>query len=199
MENHILQLGFLASHNGTDMQAIVGAIEKRELNAQAEVVISNNSKSPALEFARQHEIPSYHISSKTHENPDQIICETLLSHGVELVIFSGYMKVIEKDSPLLTSYKGRIWNPHPADTQKYPLLWGDAVHEAVLKNHEEYTYPTIHIVESAVDKGPVLAQEKVKVEPDDTVLSLKNRVQAQEIELLVNLLINYKNDFWFSR
>lgn len=188
MERSPLRLGFLASHNGTDMQAIVGEIEAGRLNGKAEIVISNNSNSPALVFAREHNIPAFHISSKTSVNPDQKICETLLSHGVELVIFSGYMKVVDKNSPLLKEYKGRIWNPHPADTQKYPGLWGDSVHEAVLKSGDEYTFPTIHIVNGEVDGGPILAQGKVKVEPNDTVETLKPRVQEEEIRLFLELL-----------
>lgn len=187
MENS-LRLGFLASHNGTDMQAIVGEIEAGRLNAKACVVISNNSNSPALEFARLHNIDAKHISSKTDEKPDDAITQTLLSHGAELVIFSGYMKVVSKDSPLLQEFEGRIWNPHPADTEKYPGLWGDSVHEAVLKSGDEYTFPTIHIVNGTVDGGPILSQGKVKINPDETVESLRPRVQEEEIRLFLELL-----------
>lgn len=100
------------------MQAIVGEIELGYLNASAEVVISNNSKVRPLEFAREHNIPAYHISSKTDEDPEERITETLLSHGVELVICSGYMKIIDENSPLLAAYEGRIWNVHPAGQKK---------------------------------------------------------------------------------
>lgn len=193
MEKKPLSLGFLASHNGTDMQAIVNEIEAGRLNAEATVVISNNSSSPALEFAKQHtpEIPSYHISSKTHENPDEEITQVLLQHGVELVICAGYMKVIKPDSPLLQEFKGRIWNAHPADTNKYGGggMYGDRVHEAVLKSNDEYTYPTIHIITDKVDGGPILAQGEVKINrPEETVESLKPRVQAVESQLYIDLL-----------
>jgi phosphoribosylglycinamide formyltransferase-1 len=188
MEKPPLSLGFLASHNGTDMQAIVGEIEAGRLNAKAEIVISNNSESPALQFAREHNIDWKHISSKTHENPDEVITKTLLSHGVELVIFSGYMKVVNENSPLLQEFEGRIWNPHPADTVRYPAIWGDSVHEAVLSSGDKYTFPTIHIVNGTVDGGPILSQGKIKVESNDTVETLKPKVQKEEIRLFLDLL-----------
>jgi len=190
VERPPLSLGFLASHNGTDMQAIVGEIEAERLNATANAVISNNSKAYALTFASEHTIPYYHISSQTHENPDQAITDVLLSHGVELVIFSGYMKVVKENSPLLRTYKEKIWNPHPADPQQYGGvgMYGDKVHEAVLNAGVKYTLPTIHIVSGKVDGGPILAQGQVKIRPQETIGSLKPRVQQEEIRLFLGLL-----------
>ncbi len=188
MKKETLHIGFLASHNGTDMQAIVGEIEAGRLNVVASIVISNNSASPALQFAEDHNIEAKHISSKTDKDPDKTITEALLSKGVDLVIFSGYMKVLEKNSPLLKEFQGRIWNPHPADTKKYPGLWGDSVHEAVLKSGDEFTYPTIHIVTGEVDGGPILDQGKVKIKPNETIETLRPRVQKEEILLFLELL-----------
>lgn len=199
MEHSPLRLGFLASHNGTDMRAVVEEIRDINLNATAEVVISNNSTSPALAYAREKEIDAIHISSKTHANPDEAIVHALLSRGVELVIFSGYMKVLQEDSPILLAYPGKIWNPHPADTKKYPGLWGDSIHEKVLFSGDEYTFPTIHIVTGTVDGGPILAQGKIKVEPDDTVATLKPRVQKEEIRLFLDLLKSRSTQISFHK
>ncbi len=191
MELPPIRLGFLASHNGTDMRAIVRKIKAGDLIAKAEVVISNNSTAPALEFAHEHHIPGFHISSKTHENPDQEIVGTLLQHGVELVICAGYMKVIQPDSPLLKTFKGKLWNAHPADTKKYGGvgMYGERVHQAVLDSDDKYTYPTIHVITGKVDGGPILAQGKVEIDrPHETVETLKPKVQAIESQLYIDLL-----------
>ncbi|MFS8159461.1 MAG: formyltransferase family protein, partial [Candidatus Roizmanbacteria bacterium] len=117
MENPQLAIGFLASHNGTDAQAIVGQIEAGKLNARAGTLISNNSREGAALFAKDpiHNMNFHHVSSITHENPDAAMAEILLQEGVELVICSGFMKPI--GPILLATYPNNIWNPHPADTR----------------------------------------------------------------------------------
>ncbi len=189
-----MRLGFLASRNGTDMQAIIQEIEQGRLNATAEVIISNNSKSPALQFAQdpEHNIPSCHISSVTSPTPDLAIVQTLQKHGVNLLVLSGYMK------RLGVEVYGAIptLNVHPADTKKYggEGMYGDRVHEAVLASGDEFTYPTIHVVESDVmDEGRILAQGKVEVLPNDTVETLRPRVQTQEKVLYIGVLQDIKS------
>ena len=182
-----MRLGFLASRNGTDMQAIIQEIEQKHLNATAEVIISNNSNAPALQFARDHEIPSYHISSVTSPTPDLVIVQTLQKHGVSLLVLSGYMKRLGSE------VYGAIptLNVHPADTKKYggEGMFGDRVHEAVLASGDQFTYPTIHVVESDVmDEGRILAQGKVEVLPNDTVETLTPRVQEVEKVLYIGIL-----------
>lgn len=191
MEKSPFRVGFMASHNGTDFQAIVQNIEEGNLNITPAALITNNSKSEARKFAIEHKVPDYHVSTKTHEDPDSAIVSILLKNGVELVIFSGYMKILDKDSPLLKTYKEKIWNPHPADPKKYPGLWGDAVHEAVLKAGDEFTFPTIHLVDEGTDTGEILKQGKVPVLPNDTVDKLRSRVQKKEISLILSLLHEY--------
>jgi len=89
-----LRLGFLASHGGSNMQAIIDACKDGRLHAEPAVVISNNSESTALERARREGIPSYHLSGQTHPDPAQLdiaILRALEDHGVDLVILAVYM------------------------------------------------------------------------------------------------------------
>jgi len=115
-----LNLGFIASHNGTNMQAIIDACSQGRLDAVPCAVISNNSKSGALERARNEGIPYYHLSGKTHPDPrelDKAIIEAFLKHKVNLVILAGYMKKLGPHT--LTAYRNRILNIHPALLPKF--------------------------------------------------------------------------------
>jgi phosphoribosylglycinamide formyltransferase-1 len=186
-----LQLGFLASHGGSGMQAITQAIADRRLDAQARVVISNNSQSQALTFAREKGIPAYHLSEKTTQTAEKLdiaICETLLRHDVQLVILSGYMKKLGHET--LSAYKNRIINIHPSLLPKYggQSMFGTHVHEAVLAARDDKTGVTIHLVDEFYDHGRILDQCEVPVLPGDTVESLRARVLERETSFYVEVL-----------
>ena len=186
-----LNLGFLASHGGTTMQAVIDACESGALDATVRVVISNNSDSPALERARRHGIPAYHLSGKTHPDPDALdraILETLQRHGVAVLALGGYMR---KLGPLVLSrYRGRILNTHPSLLPKFggKAMYGNLVHEAVLAAGEEVTGATVHLVTEEYDTGPILSQIEVPVLSDDTPDTLARRVQAVERGHYVDVL-----------
>jgi folate-dependent phosphoribosylglycinamide formyltransferase PurN len=110
-----LHLGFLASHGGSNMQAIINACKEGRLDARPCVVISNNSESMALQRAKNEGIPAYHLSLQTHPDPavlDRAILEVLRRRGVDTVILAGYMKKLGPHT--LQAYRGRILNIHPA-------------------------------------------------------------------------------------
>lgn len=186
-----LRLGFLASHNGSNMQAIIDACKKGILKAKPVVVISNNSNSGAIERAKKEGLPYYHLSSFTHPDPvhlDKAILDVLKKHNVNLVILAGYMK---KLGPLvLNEYKNRVLNIHPALLPKYggEGMYGKRVHEAVLKAKEKVTGVTIHIVTEEYDKGPILNQVMVEVLENDTVETLAERVLKVEHETYVKTI-----------
>ena len=188
-----LLLGFLSSHGGSNMQAIIDACKDGRLHAEPAVVISNNSDSTALERARGEGIPSYHLSGKTHPDPAQLdmaILHTLQEHKVDLVILAGYMKLIGPQT--LERYRGRILNIHPALLPKFggKGLYGRAVHEAVLAAGERVTGVTIHLADERYDRGPIIAQCEVPVAEDDTPDSLSARVLEREHEFFVETLQN---------
>ena len=190
-EGGLLRLGILASHAGTTMQAIVDACLQGRLHADVRVVIGNNSRSGALARARTHGIATAHLSGVTHPNADDLdraIMETLDDHRVEVVALAGYMKRL---GPLvLSQYKGRLLNTHPALLPKYggQGMYGDKVHKAALAAGEEVSGATVHLVESDYDTGPVLSRTKVPVEERDTLETLRDRVQEAEREHYVEVL-----------
>ncbi len=186
-----LKLGFLASHNGSNMQAIIDAINSGKLYAKPVVLISNNSDSGAMERAKKEKIPCYHISSKTHPEEgqeDKAIANTLEKHNVDLVCLTGYMKKIGPKT--LDRYKGRIVNIHPALLPKYggQGMYGRYVHEAVIKAGEKETGATVHLVDEIYDHGKILAQEKVPIRPDDNPETLAARVHKAEHKLYYQTL-----------
>ena len=186
-----LRLGFLASHGGTNMQAIIDACKDGRLNAVPSVVISNNSRSNALARAKREGVPGYHLSGVTHpavEQLDRAVLETFRRHKVNLVILAGYMRLLGPRT--VSAYRGRGLNTHPALLPKFggKGLYGKAVHEAVLAAGERVTGVTIHVVDEQYDHGPIIAQSQVPVQGDDTADSLSERVLGSEHELFVETL-----------
>ena len=186
-----LRLGFLASHGGSNMQAIIDACKDGRLNALPRVVISNNSDAMALVHAQREGIPRYHLSGKTCPNPkelDRAIMETLEKHEVNLVVLAGYMKLLGPKT--ITRFRRRILNIHPALLPRFGGngLYGRAVHESVLAAGEDVTGVTIHLVDEEYDHGPIMAQREVPVVAGDTPESLGDRVLKREHELYVETL-----------
>lgn len=185
-----LHLGFLASHGGSNMQAIIDACKAGRLDARPCVVISNNSDSMALQRAKNEGIPHYHINSQTHPAPleDEEILRAFQRHGVDTVILAGYMKMLGPAT--LRAYRGRILNIHPALLPKFggKGMYGKRVHEAVLAAGEKMTGVTVHIVDETYDTGPIVNQCQVPVLEGDTVDSLAERVLKHEHVLYAETL-----------
>jgi len=178
-----LRLGFLASHGGSNLQAIIDACRAGRLVADLCVLICNNSQAQALERARRAGIPTRHLSSHTHpsaEALDGAMLETLRDHQVNLVVLAGYMRKL--GSRTLAHYRGRVLNIHPALLPKFggPGMYGARVHEAVLAAREKESGATIHLVTAEYDQGPIVAQSRIAVLPDDTAESLAARVLEVE-------------------
>jgi phosphoribosylglycinamide formyltransferase-1 len=184
-------LGFLASHGGSNMQAIIDACREGRLCADPRVVISNNSTSMALERARRAGIPAYHLSAVTHPDPevlDREILRVLRAHGVDLVVLAGYMKKLGPHT--LAAYPRRIVNIHPALLPRFggEGMYGKLVHQAVLAAGVQTSGVTIHVVDDDYDRGHILAQHEVPVLAGDTPDSLAERVLEVEHRLYVETL-----------
>jgi phosphoribosylglycinamide formyltransferase-1 len=184
-------LGFLASHNGSDMQAIITACKAGVLKARPVAVISNNGDSGALLKAKQEGIPYYHLSTKTHPAPEELdsaILNAFISNQVSLVILAGYMRKLGVQT--LRHYKRRIINIHPALLPKYggEGMYGIRVHQAVLAAGEKETGVTIHLADEDYDHGTIIAQSRVPILPEDTAEILSIRVLEREHTFLVETI-----------
>ncbi len=187
----VLQLGFLASHRGTNLQAILDACKTGRLQARPRVIISNNSDSGALQRAREADVPAVHLSTYTHPEPgalDGAILAILQEYGVEVVCLAGYMKRL--GARTLAAYRGRVLNIHPSLLPKFGGrgFYGEVVHRAVLAAGERETGATVHLVDKEYDHGQVLDQVRVPVESGDSVETLSSQVLQQEHRLYVRTL-----------
>lgn len=191
MKKRAWNLAFFASHRGSNMQAVLDACKDDRLNARPCLVISNNSKSEALQRAKQDGIPGYHLSSRTHPIPEKLdaeISHRLQKHQTDLVILAGYMRKLGTQT--LTAFRGRVINIHPALLPKYggQGMYGIHVHKAVLATGEVETGVTIHQVDEEYDHGAIIAQCRLPVLADDTPEGLAQRVLAHEHQFLVETL-----------
>jgi len=186
-----MNLGVLASHEGTTLQSVLDGFAAGRIQGRVAVVVSNNSDSGALRRARQANVQAIHVSSKTHEDPaalDAEIRRVLLAAGVDLVFLAGYMK---KLGPLvLSAFEGRILNTHPALLPQFggPGMYGDRVFEAVLAAGAIESGISIHLVNADYDSGAIVCQCKVPVLPGDSLEDLKARVRTREKEFVVETL-----------
>jgi len=181
-----LRLGVLASGGGTNLQSIIDRTLDGSLSAEVVLVVSNNSNAGALERARRHGIEAMHISAVTEGSPEMVdrrITGEMKKRNVDLVILAGYMKKVGGE--LLREYEGRVLNIHPALLPKFggKGMYGMRVHEAVIAAGEKESGPTVHIVDERYDHGPIVAQMKVPVYPDDTPETLQKRVLEKEHEI----------------
>lgn len=182
------KLGFLVSHRGTNMQAVIDACKEQRLAAEPVAVITNNPDCGAVHKAQQASIPYFVVNSRSHQNPDQSMVEILHESGAELIVLAGYMKKI--GDRLLQAYNGRLVNIHPSLLPRHGGrgMYGHRVHEAVLASGDRCSGATVHLVEQEYDKGPILAQRSLPVAAGETPESLAARVLAIEHELLVETL-----------
>jgi phosphoribosylglycinamide formyltransferase 1 len=183
VHDHAGRLGVLASGRGSNVQAILAAIDRGDLHARVVVVVSNNSGAGALELARAAGIDALHISGRTHADPDAAILTALRERDVDLLVFAGWMKKL--DARVVAAFEGRAVNIHPAPLPRFggQGMWGHHVHEAVIASGVTESGPTVHLVTEHYDEGPVLAHRPVPVLPDDTPDTLAARVLAAEHDL----------------
>ncbi len=190
------RLAMLASHGGSVVKAVLDAVEREELPAEVVLLISNNSRSPALALAEERGLPARHLSSRTHpsdEALDTAMTTALKDAGADWVLLAGYMKRLGPTT--LKAFRNRILNTHPALLPKFggEGFFGRRVHEAVLEAGETESGATVHLVESDYDSGPILSQVRVPVRSGDTVEDLEERVKAAERKLVIATLSELVN------
>jgi phosphoribosylglycinamide formyltransferase-1 len=186
-----LRIGFLASHNGSSMRAIVAACGDGRIAASPAVLVSNNRESAAMIWAAGNGLPTIHVSATSSGSDaaaDAAIVVALSQHGADLVVLAGYMRKLGPQT--LKAFHRRILNVHPALLPKFggQGMYGAHVHAAVLKAGETETGVTIHLVDDVYDHGAVVAQARVPVLQGDTPETLAARTQACEQDLYPDVL-----------
>ncbi len=197
----IINIGVLASTKASDLQAVIDAIEAKELNAKISVVISDKEDAYALERARKHNIEPVFIDAKAEDLMkiedkeerriafDTKVSEVLDKHKVDLILAMGYMRII---SPwFVDKYKNKIMNIHPSLLPAFAGGMDKDVHAEVLKSGVKETGCTLHFVDESVDGGPIILQKKVEIEKGETIETLKAKVQKAEQEIIIRAIKLY--------
>ena len=184
----MIKLGVLGSTKGTDLEPIIKAINQKTLKAKVSVIISNKSKAYILKRAKHNNIPSYYISTKnkSRTNFDSELTRTLTKYNVDLVLLIGFMRILS--SSFCKKWNKKVINVHPSLLPKYAGGMDTNVHEEVLKNKEIETGCTIHYVTEKVDNGPIIIQKKCKIKNNDTITTLKKKVQELEGEAFIEVI-----------
>ncbi|HMF49398.1 MAG TPA: phosphoribosylglycinamide formyltransferase [Candidatus Saccharimonadales bacterium] len=171
-------IGVLISGGGTNLQAIIDAIEAKDLDAEICVVLSNQADAYGLARAKQHGIATAvldHKSFASREDYDQAVVDVLRARGVELVILAGFMRLL---SPVfIKAYSNRIMNIHPSLLPSFPGLH---VQKKALDHGVRFAGCTVHFVNEECDEGPIIIQAVVPVYPDDDEATLAARILKQE-------------------
>ncbi|MDH4301818.1 MAG: phosphoribosylglycinamide formyltransferase [Nitrospira sp.] len=177
-----LRVAVLASGRGSNLQAMIDAIEAGQVQAQIVCVISNKKDVGALERARKHGLKDLFVDPKpfagrpdSRETYDRALLEVLQQHEVELVLLAGYMKIVT--AVLVNAYANRMMNIHPSllpsfpglDVQKKAIDWGCKLAGC-----------TVHFVTEGVDEGPIIIQAAVPILNEDTPETLAARILVQE-------------------
>ena len=179
----MLKVAVLVSGGGTNLQAILDAIDNGTItNAKVEVVISNNKNAYALERAKNHGIEALCISPKDYGTIDafnKAFLEKLDDCQPDLIVLAGVLVVIPKQ--MIEKYRNRIINIHPSLIPSFcgTGYYGLKVHEGVLSRGVKVTGATVHFVDEGTDTGPIILQKAVEVEQDDTPEILQRRVMEQ--------------------
>lgn len=181
MSTALLRLGVLISGSGSNLQAIIDAIEDGRLDAKVAVVISSKEDAFGLQRAKNHGIDSTWVDRNDFEDAsgyNSAIRDELLAHEVDYVVMAGYMRLLGKE--VLDAFPLRVLNLHPALLPSFPGAHGitDAFEYGV-----KVTGITVHFADEVFDRGPIIAQRSVEITEEDTIESLEARIHSAEHEL----------------
>lgn len=185
-----LKVAFLVSGEGTTLEGVARLVASGELPVEIVLVASDRARAPALERARHLGLATFVLSP--HGTDPAAWSETVSAEiersGAEVVVLAGFLAILP--GSFLTRWRGRVVNLHPSLLPKYggKGLYGDRVHRAVLDAGEKESGATVHLVTEEIDRGPILAQFRLPVDPKETPASLRAKLHPHEVFLLAEVL-----------
>ena len=186
----MVNIAVLVSGSGTNLQAIIDACEKNEINGKVKVVISNRKKAYGLERAKNHNIKALWIKDE-----DEII-KTLQEEKIELIVLAGYLAIVSEK--LINLYENKIINIHPSLIPSFcgPGFYGIHVHEHAFNRGVKVSGATVHFVSTVVDGGPIILQESIDISdcktPEEIQLKILNNIEHKLLVKAVKLYCDNK-------
>ncbi|HJT55745.1 MAG TPA: phosphoribosylglycinamide formyltransferase [Ktedonobacteraceae bacterium] len=203
--NTCLRLGILVSGSGSNLQALIDAVENQELpNVEIAIVVSNKADAQGLQRALRHKLPAIYLPWKQPLESEAKLAALLQLFQVDFIVLAGWMRILSAD--FLEQFPQRVINLHPAllpddgmgshyitsDEATIPVFRGlHAVRQAIDAG-VKVTGSTVHYVTAEVDAGPVICREEVTIEPEDTEETLHERIKTVEHRLIVEAVRRWK-------
>ncbi|NLY76594.1 MAG: phosphoribosylglycinamide formyltransferase [Tissierellia bacterium] len=189
----MVNIGVLISGTGTNLQAIIDGIKLGKIPGKIRLVISNKEDAYGLVRCKKENIESLFIDPKGYDNISYCrrLMEEFKKRDVELIVLAGFMRILSEE--FVQAYRNRIINIHPSLIPSFSGkgYYGERVHQAVLDYGVKYTGATVHFVDEGADTGPIILQEVVIVDEDDTVETLREKVLRVEHKILVEAVSLY--------
>lgn len=174
----MLKVAVFISGGGTDLQSIIDACQKKEINAEIKLVVSSRKKAYGLERAKKAGIKAEWIKD------DDLLIERLQEENIELIVLAGYLAIVSER--LIELYKNKMINIHPSLIPSFcgPGFYGLHVHEAALKRGVKVSGATVHFVSEVVDGGPIILQEAVDISDLNNAEDIQARILEIEHRIL---------------
>lgn len=191
----MLKIAVLVSGGGTNLQAIIDAInDKKITNTEISVVISNNENAYALERAKNNNIDAVCISPKAFKDRNDFnlkLIEKIDEYQVDLIVLAGCLVIMPQ--ALIEKYRNKIINIHPALIPSFcgTGYYGLKVHEAALERGVKVSGATVHFVDEGTDTGPIILQKAVDVADNDTPDTLQKRIMEEAEWKILPKAIDY--------
>ena len=179
-------IAILISGSGTNLQAIINSCEKKEINGQISIVISNKHDAYGLERAKKSSIKTMVCTD------NNLLINTLKKENIDLVDLAGYLKILPQSM---------IINIHPSLIPSFCGMgfYGRRVHEKVFEKGVKFTGATTHFVTKDADAGPIIYQEIVKIDQDDTIDEIAKNVLEKEHEILTKSVRDFCDDLFYIK
>ena len=176
----MFRIAFFISGSGTNLQYIIDKINQGEINCSIEMVISDNPLAKGIERAKKQGIPCYVLDKKNYgENIGDEVFK-IIGDKVDLIVLGGFLSILK--GQLLKRYKNKIINIHPSLIPSFcgKGMYGIKVHQAVIDSGVKVTGCTVHFVNEEIDRGAILIQRALYINPEEKAETLQRRVLKEE-------------------
>ena len=170
-----LNTAIFISGKGSNLKNLIKFSLKKNSPIEIKFVISNNKNAKGLNFSKKYKIESRIFKYSNKQNTENQILKDLKKREIKLICLAGFMKILSKN--FIRNFQGKILNIHPSLLPKYKGL---NTHKRAIENNEQYSGCTVHLVNSKLDSGKIILQQKVKINKKDTAKTLKKKIQKNE-------------------
>ena len=173
-----LNTAIFISGKGSNLKNLIKFSLKKNSPIKIKFVVSSNKEAKGLNFSKKYKIESRIFAYSDKQNAENQILKHLKKREIKLICLAGFMKILSKN--FIRNFQGKILNIHPSLLPKYKGL---NTHERAIENNEQYSGCTVHLVNSKLDSGKIILQQKVKINKKDTAKTLKKKIQKNEYVL----------------